>query len=166
MPTYAGTAITPEVGGTSYADATPLTTTEADLNNVTSNPISIPWGQAVQAVVKFTVTGFPAGNSTYVVMQTDMGDGNWIDVAWCMHTGTQGSATFVLSGGVAGNNAFQQTRQANSPPNPQANGSNAMVLGGRIRFVGRSQFTGGSSYVAGAFVGVLCTIKFHVLPLR
>lgn len=162
MPTYANATPIAVVDGLVYASSVPLTTTEADLGTA----VPITFNEAVQAVVQLTVSGAPAGNSTYVVMQTDLGDGVWIDVAWCMYTNTQAAGTFVLSGGIAGNNAFQQSRQANSPPTPQASGSNAMVLGGRLRFVGRTQLTGGSSYSAGGFAGVRATITYKLLGLR
>jgi hypothetical protein len=171
VPTYAGITNTPTVDGTVYASQVPLTATEADLYSGATlpnsrDPVSMLYGQAVQAVVQLSVSGAPGGNSTYVVMQTDLGDGVWIDVAWCFWNGTQGNATFILCGGVAGNNAFQQSRQAGAVPTPQANGSNAMALGGRIRFVGRSSLSGGSSYIAGGFAGVKATITYKVLGLK
>lgn len=171
MPTYANITAPSRADGIAYATAVPLTSTEADLYNGqtlpnTGDPVPVLFGQAIQAVVQLSVAGAPASNSTYVVMQTDLGDGVWVDVAWCFWNGTQGSATFVLSGGVAGNNAFQQSRQAGAVPTPQANGSNAMVLGGRIRFVGRTALSGGSSYSVGGFAGVLATIRYKLLALR
>lgn len=172
MVTYANAKPNALTDGFVYADAVQLTNTEADLYNgptgLTLDPMSVKYGEAVVAVVQLTVTGNPAGNSTYVVMQTDMGDGVWVDVAWCMYTNQQVAQTFVLSGGGVGaiNNAFQQSRQAGAVPNPQANGSNAMALAGRIRFVGRTVLTGGSSHAAGAFAGVTATITVKVLGLN
>lgn len=169
MPTYASISPSSNVDGILYADNTPITSTEADLCTMGTipnlDPLPVLYGQAAVAIVELSVSGNPAGNSTYVVMQTDFGDGVWIDVAWCFYNETQSAGTFVLCGGGVGsiNNAFRQTRQSGSVPNPQANGSNAMPLGGRIRFVGKSVFTGGSSYVAGAFVGVYATIRVKVL---
>src|SRR4051812_7228334 len=99
--------------GVVYATAVPLTATEAALGDAASTPalIAVIEGQTLVAVVKLSVTGFITGNNSYVVMQTDLGDGTWIDVAWIVWTGTQGSATFVLCGGGVGamNNAFQQS---------------------------------------------------------
>lgn len=169
MPTFANTVPAANNDGILYASAVPLTGTEADLYNGTAldgqDPIQVTYGQAIQAIVQLTVSGSPVGNNTYVVMQTDLGDGVWVDVAWCMYTQKNAPATFVLSGGVAGANAFQQTRVAGSPPTPQANGSNQIPLGGRVRFVGKANIYGGSSYVQGAFAGVLCTIKYKLLGL-
>lgn len=168
MPTFAN--ITPNAAsdGILYSDSATLTSTEADLFNGSTaidavDPIPVLYGQSLQAVVKLTVTGNPAGNSTYVVLQTDLGDGTWIDVAWCFWNGTQGMATFVLSAGGVGeiNNAFQQVRQSGSVPNPQANGTNEMILGGRCRFVGRTSLSGGSSAVGG-FAGVRATIRYKL----
>ena len=110
-----------------------------------------------------TPNGGPGSQNSYVVMQTDLGDGVWIDVAWCVYTNTQAPGVFVFSGGVAGNNAFQQTRQAGQFPNPQANGSNAMVLGGRVRFVGRSILSGQSSGSPGGLWAVTATIRYKLL---
>ncbi len=168
MATFANVKPLPITNGVVYASDVPLTSTEADLGTATQNviPIPIEAGQGIQAVVQLAVSGNPAGNSTYIVMQTDMGGGVWIDVAWCMYTNTQAPNVFVLSAGTPTNNAFQQVRQAGATPNPQANGSNAMVLGNRIRFVGKSILSGGSSYAPGQFVGVRATITYKVLNLR
>lgn len=171
MATYANITPLASADGVTYASAVALTSTEADLYNGTAldgqDPVAVVYGQAIVAVVQLSVTGKPAGNSTYVVMQTDMGDGVWIDVAWCMYTNNLVSQTFVLCGGGAGsiNNAFQQSRASGSTPTPQASGSNAMPLGGRVRFVGKAVFTGGSSYVSGESVGVTATIKYKLLGL-
>lgn len=171
MPSYASITPSALIDGVLYASDVSLTSTEADLFNATGlttqDPVQVSYGQAIVAVVQLTVTGNPAGNSTYVVMQTDMGDGVWIDVAWCVYTNQQVAQKFVLCGGGIGsiNNAFQQSRQLGSVPAPQANGSNAMPLAGRVRFVGRAELTGGSSYVAGAFVGVKATIRYKLLGL-
>ena len=88
-----------------YALNVPVTAQEADLCNVPSppfiDPVPVLYGEAVLAVVQLTASGL-AANAAYVVMQTDMGDGVWVDVAWVSWAGTSGTAVFVLSGGVAG----------------------------------------------------------------
>ena len=154
--------------GITYCTSVPLTTTEAVLGDAAQVPTVIPTtiGEAISAVVVLTVTGIVTGNSTYVVLQMDMGDGVWVDLNWCFWNGNQGSATFVFSNGIAGANVFQQTRQSNGVPNPQSNGSNQMTLGGRLRFVGRTAMTGGSSSVSGTPTAVSATIKYRLLPLR
>ena len=166
--------IVPTAGsdGILYADAVPLTSTEASLRGGTSpqttDPIPVTYGQAILAVVQLSVNGIITGNSTYVVMQTDLGDGVWIDVAWLVWTQTQGSATFILCGGGAGsiNNAFQQSRNSGQVPQPQQQGSNAIPLGGRIRFVGKTVMTSGSSSAPGVSTTVTATIRYKLLGLN
>lgn len=152
--------------GIVYASAVPLTTTEAALGDAAQVPSVIPVvdGQTIVAVVRLSINGLIVGNTTYVILQTDLGDGTWIDVAWIVWTGNQGSATFVICGGGLGamNNAFQQTRQSGNPPTVQANGSNAVPLGGRVRFVGKTTQVGGSSSVAGTTTSVSATITYRL----
>lgn len=156
--------------GIIYSAAVPLTTSEADLYGGTGvqaiDPTPIPFGAAVIAVVQLSINGFITGNSTYVVMQTDLGDGTWIDCNWLFWNQVQGSATFVFCNGIAGVNTFQQTRNSGQVPQPQASGSNQVVLGGRIRFVGRTVMTGGSSIAPGATAMVTVSIRYKILPLR
>lgn len=162
--------ITPTAGsdGITYGTSVPLTSTEATLGDglITPDPIATEYGQAIVAVVKLTVTGLIISQNSYVVMQQDMGDGVWVDIAWCLFTGNQGTATFVLSGGGVGamNNSFQQTRQ--SGQFPASAGSNAGPLGGRIRFVGKTTSTGGSSATVGTAANVAATIKYKLLSPR
>lgn len=160
----------PAIDGLVYSTDVPLTTTEADLGDglLTPAPISVEYGQVIVAVVKLTINGLIVANNTYVVMQTDMGDGVWVDCAWVVWTGNQGSATFVLVGGGLGaqNNAFQQSRALNQSPQPQAAGSNAVPVAGRVRFTGKSSFSGGSSSLAGVPTRVTATIKYKVMCPR
>lgn len=159
---------TAAIDGVLYASAVPLTPTEAVLGDATQVPVAIPttYGEAIAAVIQLSITGIMAGNSTYVVMQMDMGDGVWVDMNWLVWTGTQGSATFVFSNGVAGANVFQHSRNVGQVPQPQANGSNQLALGGRIRFVGKTVMTGGSSSLAGVPTQVSVTIRYKILGLR
>lgn len=159
------------VDGVLHASVTPLTSTEATLGNTgTPDPIPVIEGQEIFAVVKLTVNGIVNSQSTYVVLQTDLnGDGNWIDVAWIVdNTLLQGSKTFVLTGGGRGlmNNAFQQSRQAGQAPQPQANGSNAVIVGGRVRFVGKTLLGGGSSIAAGQTGIVAASITYKLTVPR
>ena len=166
--------IIPTLGwdGLLYSVAIPLTSTEADLwggtGVQTTDPVQVAYGQVVLAIVQLTINGIVVGQNSYVVMQVDFGDGVWIDAAWIVWTGGQGTATFVMSAGGLGamNNAFQQSRQAGAAPNPQANGSNNIPLGGRIRFVGKSTFVGGSSSLAGVTTSVSATIKYKLMSPR
>ncbi len=162
--------ITPTAGsdGVTYSTAVPITTTEADLGDgvLSPRPIATTFGEAILAVITLTINGIVTANNTYIVMQQDMGDGVWVDMNWLVWTGNQSSATFVFSNGIAGANTFQQSRIAGAAPSPQANGQNQLALGGRIRFVGKSLFSGGSSSLAGLTTSVLATIKYRLQPVR
>lgn len=158
--------------GVVYASAVPLTPTEAVLGDALVVPVLIPtsYNEAISAVIQLSANGIITGNSTYVVLQMDMGDEVWVDLCWCFWTGTQGSATFVFSNGIAGANVFQQTRNADQVPlnssSVQGNGSNQLTLGGRIRFVGKTVMTSGSSSAPGVATVVTATIRYRLLPLR
>ena len=165
--------ITPTAGwdGVLYSVAVPLTSTEADLWGGTGvqsiDPAVVNYGQALVAIIQLAINGLVVGNTTYVILQTDFGDGVWVDVAWVMWTGNQGSAVFVMTaGGMASvNTAFQQTRQSGQSPSSAA-GANVLALGGRIRFVGKSIFVGGSSSLAGLTTSVAATIKYKLMAPR
>lgn len=164
MVTYANIDPKTPTDGAPYSTAftVPSTNADNDLFNATgegvSSPVGLPYNQAVLAEVLLTIAGGPATNSTFVILQTDLGDGNWLDVAWVVTTSTtNGNLLFFLSGGVAGSNAIAQTRTAGAAP--AANGSNQVPLGGRIRFVGRASLTGGST------PSVVVTIKYKLLGL-
>jgi hypothetical protein len=130
--------------------------------------IPIAEGQTIVAVVKLSINGFVTGNSTFIFLQTDLGDGTWIDVAWLFWNQVQGTATFVLCGGGLGamNNAFQQSRNSGSAPATQANGSNAVPLGGRVRFAGFTRMIGGSSSAPGVSTQVTATITYKLQDPR
>lgn len=152
--------------GIPYASAVPLTSTEAALGDAASTPalIGVADGQTIVATVTLRTNGHVTGNNTFVFLQTDLGDGTWVDVAWCQWRGTDGSATFVLCGGGLGamNNSFGPLRREGSAPATQANGSNAVPLGGRCRFTGFATSSGGSSALAGTTAGILATITYKL----
>lgn len=156
--------------GIVYANAVPLTTAEAALGDAAVTPALIPIaeGQTIVAVVKLSINGFITGNSTFVFLQTDLGDGTWVDVAWLFWDQVQGTATFVLCGGGLGamNNAFQQARNSGSAPAVQASGSNAVPLGGRVRFSGFTRMSGGSSSAPGVSTQVTATITYKLQEPR
>ena len=164
--------IVPTAGtdGIVYANAVPLTPTEASLGDVlkTPDPIIVAEGQAVVAVVKLSINGFITGNSTFIALQTDLGDGTWIDVAWLVWMETMGSATFVLVGSVLGqaNTASQQSRKAGSMPEPQSTAAASVILGGRCRFAGFAKMTGGSSSAPGVSTQVTATITYRLQKPR
>lgn len=164
--TTANITPTAPTDGIVYATAVPLTPTEAALGDALVTPAIIPVveGQTIVAVVKLSANGLITGNQTFVFLQTDLGDGTWIDVAWCYWNNVTGTATFVLCGGGIGamNNAFQQSRNSGSAPATQANGSNAVPLGGRVRFAGFTKMSGGSSSAPGLSTTVTATITYRV----
>lgn len=152
--------------GTIYATSVPLTMQEAALGDALICPAIIPVveGQTIVAVVKLTTNGHITGSNAFVFLQTDLGDGVWVDVAWCNSRLTDGTATFVLCGGGIGamNNAFGPLRKEGSAPATQANGSNSVPLGGRCRFTGFGLSVGGSSSVAGTFAAIQATITYKL----
>ncbi len=165
--TTANILTTAETDGILYSNVVPLTATEADLfggaGANSPDPIPTTYGAAILAVVQLAANGIITGNSTYLVMQMDLGDGVWVDMNWIVWTQVQGTAVFVFSNGVAGADTFQQSRNAGAVPNPQASGSNQLALGGRIRFVGKTLMTGGSSSAPGVTTQVTATIRYKLL---
>lgn len=145
--TYANINPAAVTDGIPYATAQVLTGTEADIYNNTTptpDPVGIAYWRSILATLTLSITGAPDAQSTYVVMQTDLGDGVWVDVAWIVWTGTSGSAVFALAGGaLASSLAVVQSRAVGTAPG--TNGSNQLPLGGRVRFVGKSTFTNGTA---------------------
>lgn len=168
--TAANIVPTPLTDGILYAKNVPLTGTEAVLGDALLTPALIPIveGQTIVATVSLAANGHITGSNAFVFLQTDLGDGNWVDVAWCNTKLTDGTAVFVLCGGGLGamNNAFGPLRQQGSAPTSQANGSNAMPLGGRCRFTGFGLSSGGSSSVAGTFASLQATISYRLQTPR
>jgi hypothetical protein len=174
VATYANNLSGPIKDGTPYAVNTPLVSVESDLNNAVpvsqGSPVGVRWGEAILAVVTFAVTGSFATNAAYVVLQTSLDGVTWIDVAWAVWNGTSGTATFVLSGGVAGALAVQQSRQPGTAPT--SNGAIQIALGGQIRFVGKASTTQSSSSSSSSpsgpavIPGVTVSILFKLLGVR
>lgn len=160
--------------GILYSNAVPLTSTEADLNGGTgvqvTSPIATLYGEAISVVIQLSINGYITANSTYVVMQMDMGDSVWVDMNWLFWNQVQGTAKFVFSNGIAGANTFQQSRNSGQVPvtsaGVQGNGSNQLALGGRIRFVGKTIMAGGSSSAAGVSTQLTVTITYRLQSLR
>lgn len=169
MPTYASIVPTAETDGVPYCTAVPVTSTEADLGDglLSPAPIPIPFGQFISAIVQLSVNGYITANNTYVIMQSDYGDGVWVDVCWAKMTQSQGTATFAFVGRASGSNnsGFQLTRQVGQDPG--VTGANASVsLGGRVRFVGKSNMAGGSSSAGGVTTQITATIRYKLTGLR
>jgi hypothetical protein len=163
MASYANILAAASVDATYYANALTMVATVADndlSSGVTPDPIPVLYYQAILADITFTITGGPATTSIYVVLQGDMGDSNWMDLAWVVTTATTASQVFFLSAGGQGdiNNALPiQTRTAGTAP--ASNSSIAIPLPARMRFVGRATFTGGASPAAKV------TIKYRMSPV-
>lgn len=167
MTTFANTTVTPGTDGIYYAKGAVMPGAEADLfsGGAGYDPAPLPYEAAVVASVELSIAGTFTANTTYVVLQTDLGDGVWFDLAWCVWSALTGSANFLLSAGATGANAFQQTRAVGTAP--ASNGSNQCPLGGRIRFVGKSSLTQSSSSSGSpGNPGVTVTIKYKLTPLR
>ena len=169
MTVFASGQPAASLDGIPYATAAALPGAEGDLFNLSSppffDPVPVVYDCGILAIVQLTANNNPSSNSAYVILQTDLGDGVWVDVAWCIWTGTSGTVTFVLSGGVAGANSFQQSRATGTAPS--SNSSNQMLLGGRIRFVGKATIGANASSSSGqAGTSVTATIKYKLLGLR
>jgi hypothetical protein len=162
-PTYDTITGSPQIDGVPYSTASALTGTEADLFNQSASfqdPPSCPAGVACMAIVQLTVSGSPGSNSSYVVMQTNLGAGApWIDAAWCVSTNTANTTeTFCLVVIPGSSNSFQQSRAVGTAPG--SNGSNQMPMGGKIRFVGKTTLSGGST------PAVKATIVYELVGVR
>lgn len=169
VPAFNITPLAPS-DGIVYCTSVPITPPEAALgdNVQVESIVPVSSGQTIVALVKLTVNGSIVGNNTFVFLQTDLGNGVWVDVAWCNTRISVGTVYFVLCGGGLGamNNAFGPLRNHGSAPATQANGSNAVPLGGRIRFTGFSNLVGGSSSLAGTIPLVQATITYHIQQPR
>jgi hypothetical protein len=182
MVQWAGIQLQPKTDGIAYCQATPLTSQEVDLFSMPTpalDLVPVLYNQAFLAVVQLALSQVVAQNTSYVVAQSDLGDGAWVDLAWCLWTALSGSATFTLTGGSSGDNAFQQSRLPGQAPG--FTGSNRCMLGGRLRFVGAATLAASlaasssaaalqasSSSPTGAPVFPQCqaSIHYRVLGLR
>lgn len=172
MSAFANAVAPPQTDGAKYTTDLVMPALEGDLFNQALprvSPIPVLYGQAIVATIELSVTGSPSAQTTYVVLQTDLGDGVWYDLAWCLWLGTSGSKNFLLAAGMDGANAVQQTRDAGTAP--ASSDSVQVPLGGRIRFVGKSSISSGSgdsssSSSAGDVQQVTCSIRYKILGLR
>jgi len=164
---FANAAMAQLLDGIIYSNLVPLTNQEVDLSTQATpygfDPLPVKFGQAFHAGVLLTTQGSVPAETCYIVAQTGNDNVNWIDLAWIVSTITTGSQYFVLTGGGFGNNALQQTRAVNTAPG--SSGSNAIPLGGLLRFVGRTTL-GSSSSPSGTIAAVLATITCKILGLR
>ena len=134
----------------------------------TFDPIPSLYAQSVVAFIEFSAFNVLTDSASYVVLQHDLGDNQWADLAWATFTATGNSkGLFVLGGGAFTGASFQQTRQLGTAPSP-TNGSNSCPLGGRIRFTGQTNATtSGSSASSGpSGNGVYVNVILKLLGLR
>jgi hypothetical protein len=172
MTVFANIDLTTPTDGVPYCVNALLPGVEADLYNIPGlddSPICIPYGHHVSADVLFTAVGLASDAGAYVVLQTDWGDGNWVDLTWA-NTTISGTTTdlfaFFVGDSADPNLVVHQTRQAGTTPTP-SNSQNLIGLGGRFRFVGKAATTlvtqsSGSSIAEGLFV----SIHYRLLGLR
>ena len=181
MPNFANTTVPPPTGGRPYCTNALLPAAEGELYNVVppmpqgAPPVDTPYESAGLASVVFTVVGGPlASNLSYVVWQGDLGDGVWLDLAWCTFTGLSGTATFFLSVGAYQANAVQQSRAVGTAPSPSL-GAVQTTLPDRLRFVGKGGVSASSSSSSaraspspapGVSPGVQVTVRYKLLGLR
>ncbi len=174
MTAFATSTAAPGTGGLPYATAAALPSTEADIFNQLIppffDPVPVPSEhEALFAIVQIAIPNALTTNAAYIVLQTDLGDGVWVDVAWIVYSGISGTATFSIAAGAGGSQGVQQTRAANTAP---ASSSVAnLPLGGRIRFVGKAAITSPpdpaptSSSSSVTIYQVLVTIKYLFLKV-
>ncbi len=170
MVTYANVQVAPVSSGVPYSVNRLVPGAEGDLYNqgvYGADPVPILYTQAVAVAVRLTALGSITSNTTYVVLQTDLGTPVWFDVAWFLWAGTSGAVDFWLCGGVDGANAVQQSRAVGTPP--ASTGSRQIVLGDRCRVVGKATLNGGqgpSSSPSGSSFGVFADVRYKALGLR
>ncbi len=177
--TFANAQATQLTGGAPYCLNHLMPAAEGSLSDVPAyqgDPVPLPFEQAIAAEVAFSAQGGVSAISVcYVVMQTDQGDGNWVDLAWCNLTSLPGASptVFWLSAGLdATNGVFASVRAVGTTPTP-SNSSNAIALGARLRFVGKASVSGSSSSSSpsssagpGVTPGILVTIRYRPVSPR
>jgi hypothetical protein len=170
MPNFASILAAPPSDGLLYCKSALLPAAEADLYDPGTagqpyDPVPMPYHAVCVASVVLSAVNLTANTGSYVVLQTDLGSGDWFDVCWSNWTGTSGSAAFLFYGSIQTAGAFQQTRAVGTAPSP-AVGTNAIPLGGRIRFTGKGSYSvnGGSPSPGGN--GLFCTIRYRLVGRR
>jgi hypothetical protein len=147
---------------------------EGDLANIGDqmpDPITISYAQGISAVVELSTQGAVIAQTSYVVMQGDMGDGVWFDMAWINYS-TLTPINFMLFDGMPTSGVLQQqTRAVGTAPTPTT-GSNQMPLPHRVRFIGKANVNAGSSSsslssgVIALTPGVLCNVLYKLVAPR
>lgn len=160
MATYANIDPTAQTVAVKYAASKVLTTSEATIyNQSTGDPIPTHGlAQGIVAIGTATIAGTPDATDAYIIMQTDLGNGVWIDVAWFKITATSGTLTFALVGIHSVSAAIAQTRASGT--SPASSSANTMMLGDRVRIVGKATFTNGTN------PAVTVSLGYKLLGLR
>jgi hypothetical protein len=153
--TTANIVPTAPTDGIVYANGTVLGATEVDLASATAvDPIPVEFNQEITASVAIAISGGPTSGDAYIVLQHDHGDGNWFDLAWQNVRGADGNQAPVynltsLKIGFASTNNPPPAKVRTAGTNPGTAGTtggaiNGGLLGGRLRFTGKSTLSGGT----------------------
>jgi hypothetical protein len=137
--TYARNEITPEVDGYPYAVGVALPPAEQDIG---AAPLTVPFHRGVTVTIDLVCQGSIPSNQTYLVVQTDNGSGQWVDLGAVVFTGTSGRQTYLLAVGFDQNGLVTQTRQTGQVPTA---GVNAVAMGARIRVMAKCSIGSASS---------------------
>lgn len=172
MAKFASTTIGPLSDGAVYAQNLLLPAQEGDLYSTVPgqafDPVPTLYAQAMFAIVEFSAYNVLTDTACYVVLQTQLGDGQYIDLSWVTFNAIGNSkGVGVLTAGAFAGSGFMQTRQPGTPPSP-ANGSNSCPLGGQLRFIGQGNFTASQSSASSgpAGNGVYVNILYRLIGLR
>lgn len=166
-PRWANSTPNYPTDGTVYANQMVMPGAEGVLyNGVAGSPLSVTAEDCLVASVTLTIPVTLASNVSYVVLQGDLGNDVWFDIAGIRTTAVAaGSSNFLIAAGAPVANAFEQTRASNTAP--AGHFQNQCPLPGRVRFVGKATITGGAgSSSSGAGIRVLCTIRVKLQGLR
>jgi hypothetical protein len=136
--TAANVAVTPAVDGYPYAQNVALPALEGDIGA----PLPTPYHRGAVVTIDLACQGAIPSQTTYLVVQTDNGSGQWVDLGAVVFTQTIGKQTYLLSVGFDQNALLVQTRQAGQVPTQGVSGA---ALGGRIRVVAKTSIGSSSS---------------------
>jgi len=145
----AGLSRPKQVDVLNYCSLVALTTTEADLGT----PAQVFEEQVfLEATGQVATGGSPATSTVFIALQTDLGDGLWVDLAWYVSTSAANRTDlFCFQTGPGQANAVLQ-RKAGTPPSGTKPAAIELGLGSRYRITGQATFTGGTSPSAVASV--------------
>jgi hypothetical protein len=161
MVQFANASLPQAVDGYPYAQAVVLPPTEQDIGT----PLACPYHRGCVVTVDLTCQGSIPSQTTYLVVQTDNGSGQWVDLGAVVFTGTKGSQTYLLACGFDANGLVTQTRQPGQVPTAGVSG---VALGGRIRVTAKCSIGSSSSSSPGPALpaAVLATVLVSLKGLR